>query len=277
MKNSRKINFISFTDRNQIENYITQIVSINKQFAESEVSFYVGVDEYVFNTYKEFFIKNKIKVKIVEKFINKFWDDYSFDGEASNRITKFAMGRLVMFDIFKDIPKNETLIYLDNDIIIVNKFDDLYLESNKNFVFKMPFAKLGLTDFAIARTNKTLGENNARENIIKNDNYFNSGVLIINDQAVANNLFKSCLNVKDIDDETLLNIMNSDEFLVVDDSSMNFIIYIDKTNFDDCKIIHFAGPIKPNKLNGNEDDELINRYKASGVFDILKESEIYFK
>lgn len=270
----KKINFISFTDKKQIHNYLTLATSIMKHYNEGEVELFVGVDDFVFKKYEVFFKDNNINVRNINDKLDERWKNFKLKNSSWENITSFAMGRLIMFDIFGDLFIDGNYVYLDSDTILTNRLCDEYLLSNKNYVFKVPFCKMGIQQEAIDffANNDYQEYNDKRAKSINDCRYFNSGVIIINDRNRVQELFERCLNSSFADDETLLNTLNNGELVIIDDNRMNFLIDIEKSVIEDWRIIHFAGPIKPNNIDLEKNDERLVRYKKTGFYELYDET-----
>ena len=158
---------------------------------------------------------------------------------TSSYITKEAYFRLYLSTKLQN--KYNKIIYLDCDTIINNDIKKLY---NIN-INKYPLAAVLDKDIDPEYINH-----------LKIDNYFNSGVLLINTHLYLqdSNQINECLDIikhnKNLrfHDQDILNIKYKDNFLKID-NCFNYQVKLknndDITNVFNQYIIHYYGPIKP--------------------------------
>lgn len=175
-----------------------------------------------------------------EKLANRFNGSL---GTSRNIKSLYRFGRLIFPYFVSDEFSNASFIYLDSDTFIDGKIEEHYLISDRNFAFRQDDPKSKSSENSRKYWYSTLSKFPlVRRRIVKkvfNNQFFNSGVLFINDLKKYKKLVKKCLksNLK-LNDQTLLNYFNHGCIDVIIDTKYNSLI--DRTN-DDAIIYHYAG------------------------------------
>ncbi len=257
-----KITFVIFSDNNTSFLINNLILTINKHYNEEDFEIYIGLNQEAFKKH----VLPKTGNIFVRNITSKFGNEEEKVWEHINRMT---YARFFMIDYFPELTsKDNTIIYLDVDTLILNPIDEKYLHSSSNYAFiDSPEEKDSkyLIDWIYDRTHKfdmDIFEYNKK--LAKNNLYFNAGVLIINDIFKFREICNECLRTGlSIDDQNLLNFHNKGHFITSLDTTMNFIPF--KTPFkNDVKIIHFAGEGKPWK------EKYISEHYGKNDFEIIK-------
>ncbi len=150
-------------------------------------------------------------------------------------ITKATYYRFMIPKIFCDIKK---LLYLDSDMIVKKDITELYLKNIDSY-FLGAVKDYGSTKYI----NKL--KNNLE--IDKSHNYFNAGVLLLNNQKwIKENIFEKLLKIKEkyktkllCNDQDVLNKCFENNYFSLDYK------YNSLTNDTNTLIRHYYGPIKP--------------------------------
>lgn len=271
---NRKV-FISFFDKNMISNFLFNSFLIRK-FYGADVDIVAGSFYSPSSEEKKIINNLKIDYKVISDFDIKLLEKYKM---INNSINATTILRLYMYDLFPELSKWKNAVYLDADLIINKKLDEQYFKL-KNFVFRdCPKNNIALKERIIIFWRDTLKSDieNTEKIIekINQDNYFNAGVIIINNHQQMKKLLTRAINSKiKFDDQTILNLINSDELVIMDDLKMNNQI---KHGFiNDSFISHFSGDWKPWKIFENEESKMSLIHKTN-YFDFLKEFSEYKK
>ncbi len=258
---NRKITFVVFSDKNTSFLINNLIESISKVYKEEEYEVLIGLNNEAFENQRIINQSNLTIRNITSKFGNE-------EEEVWEHINRMTYARFFMVDYFPELlSKRNTIVYIDVDTLLLNPIDDKYLHSKYNYAFiDSPEEKDSkyLINWIFDRTakyNNDIFEYNKR--LAESQQYFNAGVLVINDiskfQEICANCLKSGL---EIDDQNLLNFHNKGHFITSPDTSMNFIPF--KTQYKSgVKIIHFAGEGKPWK------EKYVSEHKGKKDFEII--------
>lgn len=248
--NIKKINFVLFFDSNFIEPFEKLYKSITKKYFGESYSINVGTDEqgvkYLKNKYPDIIVKNSTKI------IQKHFKNHEM---PSKRITNFTLGKLLIFNIFKDL---DDCVYLDVDTFINKKIPDWLFILKNNFAISNQSSNREIKDRVKSYWSTVINDESILSGIIKKideDKYFNAGVLFINNkfdyvklcEKIKNNLFYKG------DDQNLLNYFNNDEILVLRDENYNFQVKnydLSKFDYNNVFIFHFSGRMKPWNKSG---------------------------
>lgn len=272
MKN--KIKFVSFFDKKLIRAFLIHYISLLKHYNSQEFEYYIGIDKETYIKYKNFFIKNGIHIKIIDNQLKKEFYNHKSIRED---ISYFTHARNVLFHIFPELEEMKGIVYLDPDTIINNKINKNYLFDNNNYAFVDEISnfpdllnKVSEQFKEYFKSNQEIGDIFLK--LLNEGKAFNAGVLIINNTEKMKRLLSRILKKKVfIDDQTLLNVFNSDEINVVDDNTQNNLI---KLNYNpNASIFHFAGPKKPWMIV-EDSKQLLKIYEKSGYFKYEKNLEL---
>ncbi len=266
-----KIEFVSFFDGNLVEQFLVMYQSLIGVYDKNEFVYNIGVDEETFAKFQNEFENLGINVVLFNK---EMISQYKNNQMAGEHISIFTMARLLMFDAFPHLKEKSKVVYLDVDILINKKIDELYFDGENNFAFtnnptftwesklqSMLFWKKHLN-------NKSVFEK-VQKKMITGD-YFNAGVIIINSTKKISGLFKSCITSGLLfDDQTLLNIFNDNEIFVLNDNFNNFQVknqQIENHLLSGIKIFHFSGDVKP--WSPKISDETRNIFDKTGYYNV---------
>ena len=224
-------------DKNYIKYAGVILVSFINNHSSSNVVFHIFVDEIVDRDIKflENYISEYKNIEVKIYFVNHE-EIINFPQVAGTWNLSIYYRVIAPQVLYGKIDK---ILYMDVDICIVGNIKE---------IFEIPFydnIALVVEDFALESKEvhtKNIG--------CSNFNYFNSGVMLIN----INKFYENKILKKFID---IINF-NSDNFLYYDQDALNILIgdkvkYIDKKynyqeidlNYNDVKVIHFAGIRKP--------------------------------
>lgn len=246
-----EINIIAFTDENTIESAIAMINTIKKIYKNNEVIVNLGVTKGC-KKYYRFLLNENIKVRYI--------DDFLPDANKTlyQHITKTAYARLYFDKIFPYLKTAKKILYVDVDVFFRNRIDERIFNSNENIAFNdLPDEKhiaihKGWLKGILSNFDDIYSKNSK---ILENGNYFNSGVIVINNFDKILNLFSKVLNflsdVSEVDDQNLLNYFNDGEIIVSSDTRYNFQPFKEKFK-KNAFLIHYAGAQKPWKKSFEE-------------------------
>ena len=178
--------------------------------------------------------------------------------------SKATYYRLFIADLF---PQYEKALYLDCDIVVLGDISKLYNHDlRNNLVGAIPDGAVQLTEEFIEYVNKGLG--------IKEENYFNAGVLLMNlsefRRTDLEGRFIKLLKQYTFEiaqDQDYLNVLTKDHVLYIDDSwnVMPLGNYVKPVN-----LIHYNLSFKPWKYDNIQYEEYFWEYaKKAGVIDSI--------
>lgn len=169
-----------------------------------------------------------------------------------------AYGKMMVYYYYGDFIKSKS-IYLDTDILLSNKINLNYFESeDDNYAFNLlkNCNSLTISDYSNYRRSLHEGNNlqgnlllNKMSNLvldkIDNREYFNSGVMIINSKSKFNFLIEKVISKnlisQSFSDQDLLNMYNISEFTIINDQNMNLVLDINHNFNKSISIVHFSG------------------------------------
>ena len=248
------LNFLYCFDNNYIKQACTSMYSILNN-SESKINIFVinkSAEGNNFIPKKILHHKNLNKINIYE-----FDKKIKFPNLYDVHVSEATYYRLFIHEYID--TKINSLIYVDSDIVCINKFENVLskeierlLESKKIVSAKTEFQanhKEGLGRFGI-----------------KDRNYFNAGVLIIDYQQWLKEkvgeklIYNLSSNKEDLKywDQDLLNIYFEGNFIELD-NYLNFKVYLNENNFkytfsheeeDRAMFLHYSGKFKPWSLKG---------------------------
>lgn len=268
-KSFKKITFVIVADSNIYKQALVLIRSIQLVYDIHEYNIHVITDVGSVKFFK--FFDSFINIKVIEI------DDLKLhNGKLIDRhITQFTFARLQIFSLIKNIPDENTVIYLDADTMVKKKINNKYLESdnivfNEYFNFKKIQGTLNYWENRISNysTFKTIKIK------ILNKEYFNAGVIIINNRDKYKKLCNRILNSKLIfDDQTLLNLFNYGELNIVENYKMNNRVEINYIS--SSAVFHFSGMKKPWSLDTKNlnDDTFFKKVNKIGYFKLQSDVE----
>ncbi len=200
-----------------------------------------------------------------------------------NNLSNAAYYRLFLHEVLKDFEK---ILYLDCDLIVRKDISELYNTDISNYCLAgvkddgvlYYFSKM--PEFIEYMTNIGLSDYN---------NYFNSGVLLMNLELIRNGNYSERLleiaikNDQFFNDQNVLNVVFEGNVLYVDDkwnyqASNGEIVMQRGYNMDESFIIHFCASDKPWK--NNYDDERLFDYlwwDVASTLPIYKELRLHQK
>ena len=247
------LNFLYCFDSNYIKQACTSIYSILNN-SKTKINFFIIYKQ----GDKKDFIPEKILAHENLNTLNiyEFEKKLSFPNLSDVHVSEATYYRLFINEYIDNTI--ETLIYVDSDIICINPFEDVLNEElNKLVESKNTIAA------------KTEFEVNNKEGLerfgIKDKNYFNAGVLLIDYQKwlkekVGKKLIKNLsLNKDELKywDQDLLNIYFEGNFQELN-NHLNFKVYLSENNFkytfnkkeEESILLHYSGKFKPWSLKG---------------------------
>lgn len=250
------LNFVYCLDENYNEQCLNSIYSI-LNYTNTECSFYIiHQSPNTLEPINKKILKHK---NLKELVIKKFNDSVNnFVNLERVHVTEASYYRLF---ISKYLPKDiSKIVYIDPDVICLKKFNNLIVNSMKIMEEK------NYNLAAVTEDPYELNQNNARRLNLKNEKYFNAGVLIIN---VSNwreeniiekfsELLKTNKDRLELHDQDILNIFY-DGFYLELDKGLNFTVpgdgerYLKKINdykFENITFLHYSGNKKPWQLKG---------------------------
>ncbi len=272
----KKINIVLFFDEGLNNLFEIMYKSVKKVYGES-YKLFIGTN----NGNDELIEKFKSDENIIFKKIsdNKM-SVFSKDG-LFGTITDFTFARFLIEGVFSEELNGEKFIYTDVDIIHRKRIDEyLNLDSNiasTNIEDSNTMLPIAFWNGHLRSRGKRFGEEvkfntiaDSMRNKMLNKDYFNAGVLIINDPASYFKLVKRIMEdpldlLNKLDDQTLLNVYNKNEIKTLSDSNINFKVTKDN-NFENQSIIHFLGPTKyimRRVYNGGYDFEILKNIKKN--------------
>ena len=260
---SNFVKYLSVTLQSIIDNSSTDnnydIIILNENISDGQKE----ILEYMLSKYPNFSIRFYNMEKLVRKYDIKSWF-------TTNHLNHTAYYRVFIPEIFKNFGK---VIYLDSDLILNTDIADLFKINLDGY------AAGAVKDFLISKYEESDGildifkglysyltQNLNMNNI---ENYFNSGVLLIDTpKMIRNNYFDKFIetgkiNNKYMHDQNILNSVLEGDVKIIDklwnaqlNSNKNPVL--EEINWDNAKIIHFCSHQKP-----------WTRVQDKGVLDIL--------
>jgi len=244
-------NFVYCLDENYNKQCLTSIFSILEN-ATFECAFYI-----IHQDPKSFYPINKIilehnYLKSIE--LIKFEHPYkNFLGLNKTHVTEATYYRLFLSELLPD--DLDYVIYIDPDVICLNKF------SKKIKQIETTISKTNFSLAALTEDIEEMNGNGAQRLKLKNQKYFNAGVLFIElaswrkNQILEN--FKNILNKEEkkilLHDQDVMNLFFDGQYLEIENkfnftvpgSSKGYLRKIKKNNINDVIFIHFSGNKKP--------------------------------
>lgn len=268
-----KLNFVVISDLHTIKGAVTLFFSIKRVYPT--FNFYLILTEDAFLIYKDRCKKAGIITIVLDnKILNKYQN-------VDRRITNATFGRLYILDLIPKLMK-EKFIYLDVDILVVKKIPEKFY-GNENIAFlEAPLNYEGAhKERDINWWEKRIGHDKKVSKSIgqkmRKNEYFNAGVMIINNPAKFSDLTKKIrTSKKKHDDQTLLNFYNRDHFIVKKSKTINAFPYLGiKSN---TRVIHFVGATKPWDEQKSENIvNLLKKYKYNELLEGYAEFVKEFK
>lgn len=265
----KKINFISLFDKGAFEKFKTLQKSLKQNYNIDEYNYFAGVDEITYLNEKEYFDKNDVVVKNIDKEMELLFGDFKSLLDIHNNVTSFALARMVITKLFPELS-GEAFIYLDADIMFGGRISEKYL-NNKNFGFTMHQLKL-LENWSPLLDLAKKAPDYASHEIIKKifeNKFFNTGVLIVNEVEKYESLMSKMIDPSNVlADDFFINFYNNDEFEAVYDETHNFLINLEnlRESYDDVVLFHFAWSPKPWHNKKDLDEDSIKKYERAGFY-----------
>lgn len=125
------VNFVSFADINSIKTYFILLNSIKLLYKNFEVKIFLGIDSLVNEKYGDILKKNGVYIKNLDE--DEVYKSTLFP-KLHDYISVFTFGRLFIYKLFPELL-DKSCIYLDTDIILIEKIDNSLLNKKKNFGF----------------------------------------------------------------------------------------------------------------------------------------------
>ena len=192
---------------------------------------------------------NSDNVKVIYFDVRHKLQKISSDLSIRDYYSKATYYRLFIADLF---PQYSKAIYLDCDIVVLGDISKLYnYELGDNLVGAIPDGAVQITDEFVEYVNKGLG--------IKEENYFNAGVLLMNldefRKYQLENKFVELLKKYTFEiaqDQDYLNVLTKDRVAYIDDSwnVMPLGNYVRPVN-----LIHYNLSFKPWKYDNIQYEE----------------------
>lgn len=269
-----KLIFVAFTDFNSSWSILQLYNSIKGVYDLNQFDFFIGCDSLACNSENIATIKSNSNINI--KNIEITLADFNFG--SFGHISKMAYARILMYDLFPELVENEHIVYLDVDTIVSKKIPEIYFDS-RDYNFSVIDYDCSSQERSSFINFDSYLETNLKEfhNIYKKNyensrmnNYFNSGVIIINNHKKMIDLFnivkKSSL-ILSIDDQNLLNYYNEDHIKVLTNIELNYQPWKWGLEGIEGKVIisHFNGGIKPwnnnfSKLKNHKEFKFVKNY-----------------
>lgn len=249
---------ICFFDENKIKEFYVYYKSLELIYESFKILVYIDFDKSLFDEYNLDY--SKVSINLIDR--DRF-NIFSKNSTPNHIDSVMTFGRLLLNEEFDGMP--EKFIYSDIDIMVINPFEEKYLNSEENFVFKtLPVGANDdeLWDVYFKYKHESFLSRNYFDHIffkspsekildlIKEKEYFNAGFIIVNNSVEFGKLTKSIVNYhseyyKHFDDQDLLNLFNEKHLVVVNDVKYNCVAYslpFNGINHKDNIInIHFAG------------------------------------
>ena len=234
----KAINIVLTADKNYILPSLVTIYSILKNSNKKRI-----IKFFFITSEDNFFFKNKIN-KFLKKFSNFSLEYIIFDHKKYPipNIKKRHITSATYFRFFiGEIIKEEKIIFIDSDVLVLKKLDKIYDIDLKNKIIGSVEEKINSNDPRI----KSICKRNPR--------YFNAGLMLINlnlwrERKIQKKLLKSIYLDKNLikwPSQDPLNIVLNNEWYAM---SKFFNYTNEKMNkylLDQVTIFHFVGPIKP--------------------------------
>lgn len=276
----KKILFVSFFDYNISKNFFTLLSSLKRFYSEGEYEYRVFVDKFTAANFRKSFSELGVVVTNIDSDL----DAFAKNKMLNNSITKMTMGRLLLPELIKDYNKFQSIIYLDVDILVNNKIDKKFISSRDNYAVvdynpKNLNRKKDLMRYWNYNFTKIENGRKILSIILTKylfNNYFNAGVLIINNMKSFKSLAAKAKNSEYfLDDQTLLNLYNIGEIIVEKDIRLNY--QLARENLKNSKtsfFIHFSESIKPwsESINEKVNSKYKNKIIGTNYYKIQKEA-----
>lgn len=270
----KNINYLTYFDENCLELFHFQYLSLKKVYGNS-FTLYCGVTKKALK---------KIKIKydnVIFRLIdNAFGQEFNCDA-LPPLLTKTSYARMLSDEIFPELfLTGSKFIYIDIDVMVISKISK-YIYDDNNYAMAAVYSSKekpnGQSEASIKWYSKKFLVDPLDEKFIlaekllidkiKNFKYFNSGVLIINNPE---NFKSFLLKIRDdryklkdfFDDQILMNLYNTENFLTVKDRSINYFLSWVNNDFADVSFIHFimrTKHIMTFLYNNNLDYQLLER------------------
>lgn len=261
----KKILFVSFFDHNISKNFFTLLASLKRFYGDDEYEYRVFVDKFTATNYRKSFSELGVIVTNIDSDL----DAFEKNKMLNKTITKMTMGRLLLPELIKDHDKFQSIIYLDVDIFVNNKIDKKFISSRDNYaVVDYNPKNLDRKKDLMNYWNGNFANINDGRRILSIiltkylfNNYFNAGVLIINNMKSFKSLATKAKNSEYfLDDQSLLNLYNAGEIIVEKDIRLNYQLARENLKSSETAFfIHFSEPIKP--WSKSIDDKVNRKYK----------------
>lgn len=282
------INLVTFFDNKNIEEFERVLKSITHHYKKNEIFLFIGTTtdaskalEIYFDQFKSFISYNNItfqlEVKIIDNDSNLL-KTYNNSFPWWKHISNYSILRLFLHEIFSEkLLNGNPIVYIDTDVLFWNKINEKYLTTDENYAFTHWTSRKnrGYNEFIINYRNdlKQKKMDSIWKGIskkIENKEYFNSGVIIINNHNKWINLTtKIKESLIKLDDQTLLNYFNLNEIKVVEDPSMNYMILIEDEVLNPI-LVHFASWNKPWLENSKISDNLNSKLRKINYYEKFK-------
>ncbi len=262
--NNENPTLISIVDKQMFISFCMNLFNFRKIYGNSKVFLLTTKD--VIEENRAFFKHNNIITYDISRFKEKF-SNYKMINESINWTT---LVRLEIYEIIPNLDKEHHCIFMDSDTLITRKIPNNYFELTENIAF----IDSPNEDIELRRKIKNFWSEILNtelyikiEKLIDSGNYFNAGIVIINNHdSFKQLLLKSLKSGLLIDDQTLLNSFNENNVLVINDIKMNNQI---KHGFEKNAIIyHFSGDWKFWKVEDENKRKIIAK---TGIYNITKE------
>jgi len=250
------LNFVYCLDENYNEQCLNSIYSI-LNYSNTECSFYIihKSPSTLEPLNKKILNHDNLKEIVFKKFNDSVID---FVNLEKVHVTEASYYRLF---ISKYVPEDiSKIVYIDPDVVCLKQFNYEILNSMKIMEEK------NYNLAAVTENPYELNQNNAYRLNLKNEKYFNAGVLIINLSnwrelniiEKFSELLKTNKDRLELHDQDILNIFYDGNYLEID-KGLNFTVpgggekYLEKIreyDFENIIFLHYSGNKKPWQFKG---------------------------
>ncbi len=288
------MNFLYCIDENYNTQTLTSIKALSNTVSKEVNIYIIHKQPETFFAYKDKILKMK-NIKNIFVYEFKMPSNMIFPEVNGKHVSEATYYRFFVADYVRD---QDSIVYIDSDIICLNDPID-EIQKNIDKMKKMNYFICAKTDSTRANSEDLLNRLN-----MKNDSYFNAGVLLINLNLWRESNLKDLLINKMIEiqnkiiywDQDVLNSLIDGRYIDIS-KKLNFTLFEGKNaeepeaNFHDKDfvnylenirkdifMVHYAGKFKPWSLLGVLHPNSIfyqENYKQLGLGDIHVETNSY--
>lgn len=252
-----KIAFFTSSDINNVKYLKNLYLSIILLYKNSEFDFHIFTDDYTRSEIEKVMNFDNIIFHDLKYYANLHGLNEQIETKIFSRVPFNTYARLFIPEIVNtDKFKNAYIssIHIDVDGVLLKRIPINYIGTNTNYSF-FPSNTEERYERAIKfiwHSTKKFGSEVTEKltQKFKSGNYFQCGLIIINDVNRFENLTSTSIDFlkqnPGIDDQNLLNHFNYDHIKVIKDPPMNYRPdHSVKVLKDDVVFLHFAGANKP--------------------------------